>query len=175
MAARRNIRAGVRGGDILVEPEALVEHSPHRSILDFRGAWHGDREPRAAWLLQAGMVLSMKQQCCILGAALSSLKTRLPSLKPSARLSATCTVVGIQDPFKIWGRPRAGPTALKMIIVDICLCENQRWPEQDLVLCGELQVAETTRRDEALCRIQSAIKLRFGNVDGGVADVDRAP
>ena len=76
MAARRNIRAGVRGGDILTEPEALVERSPHRGILDFVVHGMGIVSHEAPWLtarysvpydayhadrpLQAGMVLSIE-------------------------------------------------------------------------------------------------------------------
>ena len=76
MAARRNIRAGVRGGDILVEPEIMVDRSPHRGILDFVAHGMGIVSHEAPWLtarysvpydayhadrpLQAGMVLSIE-------------------------------------------------------------------------------------------------------------------
>jgi Xaa-Pro aminopeptidase len=76
MAARRNIRAGVCGGDILTDPEALVERSPHRSILDFVAHGMGIVSHEAPWLtarysvpydayhadrpLQSGMVLSIE-------------------------------------------------------------------------------------------------------------------
>ena len=76
MAARCKISAGVRGGDILTEPEALVERSPHRDILDFVTHGMGLVSHEAPWLaahysvpyeayhadrpLQAGMVLSIE-------------------------------------------------------------------------------------------------------------------
>ena len=76
IAARRNIHAGVRGGNILVEPEALVERSPHGSILDFVAHGMGIVSHEAPWLtarysapydayhadcpLQDGMALSIE-------------------------------------------------------------------------------------------------------------------
>jgi Xaa-Pro aminopeptidase len=76
MAARRHIKAGTRGGDILTEPETLVERSAHRNILDFVAHGMGLVSHEAPWLtarspvpydayhaerpLEAGMVLSIE-------------------------------------------------------------------------------------------------------------------
>ncbi len=76
MAAREHIRAGVRGGDVLSGPEALVERSQHRDSLDFVAHGMGIVSHEAPWLmaqspvpyeayhadrpLEAGMVLSIE-------------------------------------------------------------------------------------------------------------------
>ena len=75
-AARRPIRAGVRGGDIFCAPEALVARSAHRAQLDFvahgmglvshEAPWLTDRAPvpypahHADLPLEAGMVISVE-------------------------------------------------------------------------------------------------------------------
>lgn len=76
MAARKHIRAGARGGDVLIEPERLVERSRHHAILDFvahgmvivshEAPWLMARSPlpydayHADRPLEAGMVLSIE-------------------------------------------------------------------------------------------------------------------
>ena len=76
MAARRPIRAGVRGGDVLVDADALVARSVHRPYLDFVAHGMGIVSHEAPWLtdrtavpyearhadrpLEAGMVLSIE-------------------------------------------------------------------------------------------------------------------
>ena len=157
MAARRNIDAGVRGGDILAVPEALEERSPHRSILDFVAHGMGIVSHEASWLpgslratpcpmtpitrtvrCKPASCCRLKQQCRIRCAASPSWKTGSRSRRVVGGLSATRTVAGIWGAFEIVGRRHAGPSRLKMIVVDICLGEDQWWPKQDLVLGGEL-------------------------------------
>lgn len=76
MVARRRVRAGTRGGDILEEPDALVARSRHREYLDFVAHGMGIVSHEAPWLtdrtavpyearhanapLEAGMVLSIE-------------------------------------------------------------------------------------------------------------------
>lgn len=76
MVARRRVRAGTRGGDILEEPDALVARSRHREYLDFVAHGMGMVSHEAPWLtdrtavpyearhanapLEAGMVLSIE-------------------------------------------------------------------------------------------------------------------
>jgi len=76
MAARKPVRAGTRGGDILAGPEALVARSPHRDRLEFVAHGMGIVSHEAPWLtarsavpyeayhadrpLEAGMVLSIE-------------------------------------------------------------------------------------------------------------------
>ena len=76
MAARKQVRAGARGGDVLTEAEALVERSSHRDTLDFVAHGMGIVSHEAPWLtarspvpyvahhadrpLEAGMVLSIE-------------------------------------------------------------------------------------------------------------------
>lgn len=76
MAARRPVRAGVRGGDVLTGADALVARSAHRPYLDFVAHGMGIVSHEAPWLtdrtavpyearhadrpLEAGMVLSIE-------------------------------------------------------------------------------------------------------------------
>ncbi len=76
MAARKSVRAGARGADVFVEPEALVARSAHRNRLDFVAHGMGIVSHEAPWLtsrsavpyeayhadrpLEAGMVLSIE-------------------------------------------------------------------------------------------------------------------
>lgn len=76
MSARKHIRAGVRGGDVLAEPETLVARSRHRNSLDFVAHGMGIVSHEAPWLMaqspvpyeayhadrpfEAGMVLSIE-------------------------------------------------------------------------------------------------------------------
>jgi Xaa-Pro aminopeptidase len=75
-AARKPIRAGARGGDIYVEPEAMVARSPNRGELSFVAHGMGIVSHEAPWLtdrcsvpypayhadrpLEAGMVISIE-------------------------------------------------------------------------------------------------------------------
>ena len=75
-AARGPVRAGVRGGDIYIEPTAMVGRSAHRDVLDFVAHGMGLVSHEAPWLsdtapvpyqayhadkpLEAGMVLSIE-------------------------------------------------------------------------------------------------------------------
>ena len=76
MAARRPVRAGTRGGDVLAGPEELLARSTHRDRLDFVAHGMGIVSHEAPWLtsrsavpyeayhadrpLEAGMVLSIE-------------------------------------------------------------------------------------------------------------------
>ena len=75
-AARKPIRAGARGGDVYVEPDAVVARSPHRDRIEFVAHGMGIVGHEAPWLtdrcsvpypayhadraLDAGMVISVE-------------------------------------------------------------------------------------------------------------------
>ena len=47
-AARRVIRPGAMGGDIIAAGEAMVKSSPNRAVLDFTAHGHRAGQPRGA-------------------------------------------------------------------------------------------------------------------------------
>jgi hypothetical protein len=64
---------------------------------------------------------------------------------------------------------------LEIELIDIVLGEDERLAEEDRILGNEFELAEPAGFDIAGFRIELVLELCVDDIDGAIADVDRAP